>query len=228
MFRYLFNQLVGRTARLILFLFAKPHLIGNRTAPPGPCVLVCNHTSHFDPPILSGFYPRKIDYMAMRDLFQHPAANFIFRQLDSFPVTRGKTDPEAVREAVARLKRGRIVGVFPEGGLRSGSTSIIGGAEPGGGAATLCQMAGVEMRVCLLIGSDQFYAWRNLFRKRPIYFLMGPTLRLDSLLPKREARDKLHREMIQSMRSLYDELLNTHNVPPCAIPRTAQERWATE
>src|SRR5205823_285405 len=84
-----------------------------------------NHISHFDPPIISSVARRKIDWMAMAEFFPIPWLGHFLRAVDAFPAARDRADRKTIRSAIERLKDGRIVGVFPEGGIRDGARSRI-------------------------------------------------------------------------------------------------------
>ncbi|MFH1066373.1 MAG: lysophospholipid acyltransferase family protein [bacterium] len=211
--------------RFLLKLVARVQIIGTETAPRGPYLMVGNHTSHFDPHTLASFYSQPVNFMAVRDLFTHPLTRLYFRSVSAFPVNRNGVDAEAVREALRRLKASRIVALFPEAGIRSGKNSILGEVTPSEGAAALAQMAGVKMRVCLVIGLDQLYAWKNLFRRPRVFIHYGPMLELDSSLPPKAARTKLNAEMVETFRALYRQFLKQAQPPPEMLPCTAQERW---
>lgn len=208
-------------------LWVQVKLLGlPKNVPEGPYILVSNHISHFEPHLIGHLYPRKIDFMADREFF---FSNWIGRLFcwgcDIFPVNRDTVDTSAVREALRRLKKGRIIGVFPEGGIRSGKESVLEGKMPGMGAVTLAQMAGVPIRVCMMIGADQLYCWKNLFRRLPVYFKYGPELKLDSSLSNKEARKKMNEEMGQVFQKMYREFLEEIKPPLEVLPATAQERW---
>src|SRR5277367_5922264 len=129
-------------AKTIYSLLGTIHVFhAERSSLPGPCVLASNHISHFDPPLLSMAARRKIDWMAMKDLFKHPFTAFYFHSIDTFPVDRNNLDRASVKTALKRLKKGRVVGMFPEGGIRAGNTSVLEGAPMHPGAGALAQMA---------------------------------------------------------------------------------------
>lgn len=218
---YMASALAGRLLFRLLTSLRRPVI----RAPKGPYVLVCNHISHFDPLVLAFHFPHHIHFMAMSELFATGWSDFYMRSCGSFPVSRNEADSTAVREAIRRLKEGHVVGIFPEKGIRSGQESIIGGAEPALGAATLAQMAGVPMRVVLVIGTDQLYRWQNLLRRPRVYVLAGGELLPDASLPKKEARTKLAREMAEEMRRVYGEFLEREKPDARVLPHSAQERW---
>jgi 1-acyl-sn-glycerol-3-phosphate acyltransferase len=113
--------------------------------------------SHFDPPIISSVARRKIDWMAMAEFFPVPGLGHFLRAVDAFPAARDRADRKTIRSAIKRLKDGRIVGVFPEGGIRDGACSLLEGAPLRAGASTLAHMAGVPIVPCVILGSDRLW-----------------------------------------------------------------------
>src|SRR5438067_747868 len=94
----------------------------------GGFLIASNHISHFDPFIISSVVRRKIDWMAMAEFFPLPIIGSFLRAVDAFPAARERADRKTIRSAIDRLRDGRIVGVFPEGGIRDGASSLLGGA----------------------------------------------------------------------------------------------------
>ncbi|MGF1536793.1 MAG: lysophospholipid acyltransferase family protein [Elainellaceae cyanobacterium] len=81
----------------------------------GPLVVVSNHASYFDPPLLSSALRRPVAYMAKAELFDVPLLSPAIRLYGAYPVTRGTGDRGALRAALSRLGEGWAVGVFPQG-----------------------------------------------------------------------------------------------------------------
>jgi 1-acyl-sn-glycerol-3-phosphate acyltransferase len=192
----------------------------------GPFLLASNHISHFDPPVITSMLPFKIDWMAVVELFQHPVAAAYFRSVDAFPTDRSKADLRAVRNALARLKRGHVVGIYPEGGIRDGARSVLGGAPLKPGAAALAEMAGVPIVPCVVVGSDRLYNaknWRR-FRATPVWVAVGAALAIDPSLPKAEARQDLETRLASSILALGAELRAGHGVSAEDMPASPQAR----
>lgn len=100
----------------ILQLFFKFEVYDNKKIPMnGPLIICANHTSVIDPVVLAKVYDRKIYFMAKEELFNKPIIGFFIKKLDAFPVNRSKTDLKSVRTAMSILKRGDVLGIFPEG-----------------------------------------------------------------------------------------------------------------
>ena len=132
-----------------------------RWNPPDAAVVVANHISHFDPVFLSFAFVRTIDWMTTEEFYSNPLLAAGLRALNTFPVDRSRPDHRALRRGVERLRAGRIVGVFPEGGLRAGATSILGGAAGKSGATRLARIADAPIIPCVIFGTDRLYAPRS-------------------------------------------------------------------
>jgi 1-acyl-sn-glycerol-3-phosphate acyltransferase len=81
----------------------------------GRLIVVSNHASDFDPPILSCCMRRPVAYMAKEELFQVPVLSQAIRLYGAYPVKRGSADRSAIRAAIASLEAGWATGVFLQG-----------------------------------------------------------------------------------------------------------------
>lgn len=97
----------------------------------GPLLVVANHLSNADPPLLELAFPRPLFFMGKRELFQHPALACVMRRFGAFPVDRGTPDRAALRYAERVLRQGIAMGIFPEGGRSK--TMAMTPAYPGVG-----------------------------------------------------------------------------------------------
>ncbi|MDR0533697.1 MAG: 1-acyl-sn-glycerol-3-phosphate acyltransferase [Verrucomicrobiales bacterium] len=221
-----FYHLYALISRMIWLLFTRTRRHGFEFIEDKGCVLASNHVSHFDPPLIGAYPPYKLDFMAMKELFSNPVGDFFLRLIDAFPVDRSTADMKAVRTALQRLKDGRIVCLFPEGGIRSGGESVLGGHELPKGAATLALMAKVPVRPCVIVGSDQLYAWQNWFCRPVIFIAVGDELEANPMLPKHEAIEDLNRRITESMREMFTLIQQQPEYSDKLASRTAQQRWA--
>ncbi|KHO62464.1 acyl-phosphate glycerol 3-phosphate acyltransferase [Thermoanaerobacter sp. YS13] len=96
----------------------------------GPVIICPNHISLLDPPVIGALLNRRIYFMAKEELFKNPFLKFLLGTgLGAFPVKRGTADLSAIKTALTYLKKGRAIGIFPEG-TRS-KTGKLQKAEPG-------------------------------------------------------------------------------------------------
>lgn len=190
----------------------------------GAWILAANHVSHFDPPFLTAAAKRKIDWMAVVELFGNRWAGFWLRVNDTFPVDRNKTDRAAVKTALDRLRRGHVVGMFPEGGIRDGAASVLGGAELRPGSAALAQMAGVPIVPCVLLGSDRLYGAKHWWPRRriPAWIAFGEPLHCAG--DTKEARAAMELALGESLRALAEELRTTFALTDADFPQPPRKR----
>ena len=196
----------------------------------GGFLLASNHISHFDPPIISSVAGRKIDWMAMAEFFPVPGLGHFLRAVDSFPAARDRADRKTIRSAIERLKNDRVVGVFPEGGIRDGARSLLGGAPLRPGASTLANMAGVPIVPCLILGSDRLYAKRNWLplRRTPVWIAFGQAISHFPELEKSVARARIEQELADGFQRLYAELRRKFQLTRDDLPHPPRERMRSQ
>jgi 1-acyl-sn-glycerol-3-phosphate acyltransferase len=189
-------------------------------------LLAANHISHFDPFIISSVVRRKIDWMAMAEFFRPPPVGFLLRAVDAFPADRDRADRKTIRTAIERLKGGRVVGLFPEGGIRDGARSLLEGAPLRPGAATLAHIACVPILPCVILGSDRLYLKRQWLplRRTPIWIAFGNPISGCPTLQKSEARERIESELAAAFRNLYAQLRQEFRLTADDLPHSAQDR----
>jgi 1-acyl-sn-glycerol-3-phosphate acyltransferase len=226
-----FHRLANRAAAIFMQLLfgsvARVYVLrrGNSKRA-GGFLLASNHISHFDPFIISSVVRRKIDWMAMAEFFPLPLLGFFLRAVDAFPAERDRADRKTVRTAIERLKHGRIVGLFPEGGIRHGARSLLEGAALRPGASTLAHIASVPILPCVIVGSDRLYSKRRWLplRRTPIWIAFGNPIPHFPDLEKSAARACIERELARAFKLLYAELREKFSLKPDDLPHPPKER----
>jgi 1-acyl-sn-glycerol-3-phosphate acyltransferase len=100
----------------VLHTYFRGRIYGAEYVPPtGPLIVVANHASDFDPPIVSNCVRRPVSYMAKEELFKVPGLGRAIQLYGAYPVKRGSADRSAIRAALAQLVNGWAVGIFLEG-----------------------------------------------------------------------------------------------------------------
>ena len=230
-----FHSVANRAASLsmkVLFGYSsRIHVVGwDYTNRAGGFLLASNHISHFDPPIISSVARRKIDWMAMAEFFPIPGLGHFLKAVDAFPAARDRADRKTIRSAIERLKDGRIVGVFPEGGIRDGARSLLGGAPLRPGASTLAHMASVPIVPCVILGSDRLYAKRNWLplRRTPVWIAFGQAISHFPELEKSVARARIEQELANAFQELYAELRRRFQLTSDDLPHPPRERMRSQ
>ncbi len=188
----------------------------------GPALLLCNHTSHFDPPLIAEGFPRAIHFMADKPLLDIPIYGWLLKKGHVFPIDRTKSDRSAVKTTIQRLEAGHVVGIFPEGGIRHGATAVLGGAELPMGTISLWRMANVPVIPVVIIGGDQMYDWKNIFRRprKRVFVRYGPMLPPDKLA----SREQLRERVVTAWRDLFTGMQTDYHIRPEELPQSAQRR----
>jgi pimeloyl-ACP methyl ester carboxylesterase len=146
--------------------------------------------------------------------------------VDAFPADRDRADRKTIRTAIERLKDGRVIGLFPEGGIRDGVHSLLEGAPLRPGASTLAHIAGVPILPCVVLGSDRFYSikrWLPL-RRTPIWMAFGKPISHFPELQKSQARERIESELAAAFKNLYTELQQTFRLTTDDLPHPPRER----
>ena len=213
--------------KLVFGCVARVRVLGREnTTHSGGFVLAANHISHFDPFLLGLAVRRKIDWMTMAEFFRPPMLGLLLRSIDAFPVERNRADLKTIRTAIERLKNGRVVGIFPEGGIRDGARSLLEGAPLRPGAATLAQIGRVPIVPCVILGTDRLYSKRQWlpFRRTPVWIAFGKPISNFRELRKFQARKRIESELAGAFKNLYAELRRKFQLTADDLPQPPSER----
>lgn len=99
-----------------MFLLASWQVTGGGNVPTqGTLLVVANHLSLADPPILGVSISRKVIFMAKEELFRSRFSRFFVANFGAFPVRRGGLDRNAFKLSEYWLAKGMALVMFPEG-----------------------------------------------------------------------------------------------------------------
>jgi 1-acyl-sn-glycerol-3-phosphate acyltransferase len=133
----------------------------HRVPAEGGALLLGNHASFLDPPVIGAPLRRHLRYMARDTLFRNRLFGWFLHCVNAFPVRRGRPDKDSIRRAVAELASGELLVMFPEG-----TRSPDGTLQPmKGGFRILVRRAGVPVIPVAVDGS--FEAWPRDGTPRP-------------------------------------------------------------
>jgi len=145
-------------ARFVFFLLLKVELKGRNNVPQtGPYIIVPNHLSWADIPLIPAYLSVQVIYIAKEELYQGKMG-WLPRFLGAIPIKRGEADRRLLRAADDLLKRGKILVIFPEG-HRSETRQMI---QANAGVGMIALRAGVPVVPVSIYGSE-----RALKRFRP-------------------------------------------------------------
>ena len=116
-FQKFIYQLVSKLFVFPIYKFVfKGLLIGRENIPrEGSFIVVSNHGSLLDPPLLGHALDRNISFMAKAELFKIPFLGFVIKACGAYPVKRGIADKTTIKTACEKLSNNNSIGIFIDG-----------------------------------------------------------------------------------------------------------------
>jgi 1-acyl-sn-glycerol-3-phosphate acyltransferase len=163
------RKLIRGFTRPIMQTLFQIRVHGREHYPPaGPLLVVGNHFHWSEPGLLALSSPWDIEFLGARASVSAKWYGWFVRLYHAVPVERLGVNVDAIREVIALLRAGKVVGVFPEGRTHLGHLSD---AWPG--AAFLALKAKVPLLPVGVVGAwDAPSLWRS-FRRAPVDIRVG-------------------------------------------------------
>jgi len=150
----LYHALKWSVVSPMLHAYFRGRIYGAENVPQkGPLLIVSNHASDFDPPLLSNCVGRPVAFMAKEELFRIPVLKQAIELYGAYPVKRGAADRNAIRAALNSLNTGWAVGIFLQG-TRTTDARID---DPKLGAALIAAKANVPLLPVSLWGTEKIF-----------------------------------------------------------------------
>ncbi|MGH7642490.1 MAG: lysophospholipid acyltransferase family protein [Candidatus Dormibacteria bacterium] len=150
-------------------------LEGLPNVPPEGSLLICsNHVSNFDPLVYAAILPRVLHALTKAELFDNPVLRAFLLRCNCIPVRRGVADRLALRGALAVLRSGGALLLFPEG-HRSAPGGMLGFEA---GAGYLALRSGATVLPCAIWGTERVLPKHKLRPRRgPVSVRLGAPFR---------------------------------------------------
>jgi len=187
---------------------------------PGGWLLACSHISHLDPFCASALLPRRIGWMARIEFYQRGWASRLLGWLHAFPVNRQGVPVRAIKTALARLGRGEVVGLFPEGEIKGGAESVLRGGAIKRGVCLLAAHSGRPVLPCVILGTEKLNAvgpWLPGRRGR-LWIACGDFIEPVTGPDRRAARAEMAARIEQAFITLYARLRQEHGLDDSVVP----------
>jgi 1-acyl-sn-glycerol-3-phosphate acyltransferase len=146
----LFYSFCSFITRIIFRINGGLEVIGKENIPlEGGVIIAANHLSYLDPPLIGSVLPRRATFMARRRLFEIPLLGWTVSHY-AFPIDIGATRPSVIKETIARLKKGELIAIFPEG-QRSETGELL---EAKRGVGMIASVSNSSVVPTLIMGSN--------------------------------------------------------------------------
>jgi 1-acyl-sn-glycerol-3-phosphate acyltransferase len=184
----------------------------------GGAVIASNHVSYLDFTFVGlGAQPagRLVRFMAKEAVFKHRVSGPLMRGMKHIPVDRG-AGSQAFRDALAALKAGEVIGVFPEATI---SRAFVL-KDFKAGSARMAQSAGAPLVPCVVWGGQRIYT-----KGRPRDYGRGKAITIaygEPMYPtKKDKSDAVSAELHERMSSLLDRVQRSYPDRPAG----PDDRW---
>ena len=142
----------------------------------GPLIVVSNHLSYLDPALIGMILPREVQFLAKRELFDHPIVGVLVRQWNAISLERGTGDLGALRSAIGALSQNKVLGMFPEGHRSRGPMR-----KAHQGTALLALRSEAPILPIAITGTERIKGAVSILKHPYIHIRIGQAFRVPNL-----------------------------------------------
>lgn len=180
LFRTFWQLLVCRGVYMIWYkLVYRLEVYGKENIPKDNKYIVCaNHLSSLDPPLMCAVMPRRVSFMAKKELFDKPLMRWWMDWLGAFAVNREKLAASTIKTATSIQHTDWVLGLFPQG--TRGETGVI--KDVSKGFANLARITKCDVLPVGIVGSNE---------KKKFPFTGKIVVRIGKVIPYTNDADKM-------------------------------------
>jgi len=187
----------------------------------GGVLIVANHASILDIPLLGCGIRRHISFMGRHNLFPVPILNPLLQRLGWIPIQQDRFDRKGFRRAERLLREGHAVAIFPEGARTE--TGQLG--EGKRGFATLVAKTGCHVLPVYIHGTFEALPtgarWVSFRRVTVVYGEHIDFAVQISLYPKKELYRRMTDRIMEAIAELSLQIKSPstiHTLPKVGLP----------
>ncbi|MFP6680313.1 MAG: lysophospholipid acyltransferase family protein [Dehalococcoidia bacterium] len=162
---FLLHRISNNALKLTLSMFSDYAVEGFENIPvSGPLIVVANHQSNVDPPILAATLSRNTRFLAKDSIFKNvtPLGVWFLRSYGAHPLKRGQMDLSGLRWALKELERpNATLALFPEGTRNPGAMK-----KAASGIVPLATRAGIPILPVGITGVEEMTSWLRVFKPK--------------------------------------------------------------
>ena len=164
--------------KIYFFVFDRPVVKGQENIPEqGPLIVMANHQSFLDPPLVGITMKRQVFFLAKEELFKNVLFGCVLKKIGVIPLKRGRTGTRSLRKSLKILSEDKVLGLFPEG-TRSSKDEITE-IKPGAVFIALKSKAPI-----LPVGIN------NINGPQKLKVSIGPSFNLDSYYDRKLSKEE--------------------------------------
>ena len=204
LFNRISRAIITPIFRGIFKLISKVELTGLENIPPDPYVLVFNHVSLFEAPIIVAHWPSHPEILGASNVWKRPGQNILAFLYGGIPINRGAVDRTAFHKMVAAVKSGHSLILSPEG-----TRSYTPGMQKAkSGITYIFDKTGVKILPVGIVGSTEDFLKNALKGRRPhATVAVGKPFTLPVFEETGKTRSELRQEKVDYVMRKIAELL---------------------
>ncbi len=167
----------------------------------GAAIVVSNHVSYIDSILLGSASPRPIHFIVLQWMYDMLLIRWFYWGMETIPLRLDGQDSKGIKRAVKVLKKGRVLGIFPEGS-RSPDGKV---KETRPGAALIAALSGAPVVPAYIDGArDSLPVGGRFPRPARTHVRFGPPLQFtqDRRERGRDALREFARSVEEAIRRL--------------------------
>ena len=173
----------------------------------GPAIIVANHQSFLDPPLVGSLYRNEVFFLARKTLFDAPVLKQVLPHCNVIPIDQTRPDPASIIQVLRTVKNGGRIVIFPEGSRCEDGQ--IHDAMPGIGLI-LSKLAHVPVQPVRIEGAyDCLPIHSSKLKFKPITLSVGDPIQFtpEELRAKgRDAQRAIGKKIMDAIRALPTEV----------------------
>lgn len=193
-------NLVKFTGALPAWLWLRPkiHYPFGKPGKKGKLMVAANHSTFIDPIIVQLTFPwRYLHSVATKDLFSSKFKAWFFTQMHCIEIDKDNFSLASFREIVSRLQAGKLVVIFPEGGVHIGGPDAMGAFKSG--AVLMAHKAGSNILPMYIVRREKWYHRQQILvgMPLPITELLGDMPSMEAVTQASELLRQKQLELIE-------------------------------
>jgi 1-acyl-sn-glycerol-3-phosphate acyltransferase len=203
-----YNHVARRIIRPVfntLFnILSRVERIGFENIPDDPYILIFNHVSLFEAPLIVAYWPTFPEVLGASDVWNRPGQDILAKAYGGIPIDRGEIDRTALHRTVDAVLSGKSLAIAPEGGR----SHTPGMRKAKAGITYLFDKTKVNIVPLAMVGTTDDFLSELLHGNRPrASMIVGKPFFLPEFDEKGKTGSELRQEKVDFVMKKIAELL---------------------
>ena len=115
-YNHVARQIIRPVFKALFNVLSRVERIGFENIPNDPYILIFNHVSLFEAPLIVAYWPTFPEVLGASDVCNRPGQDILAKAYGGIPIDRGEIDRTALHRTVDAVLSGKSLAIAPEGG----------------------------------------------------------------------------------------------------------------